>query len=87
MRGKDLIEAGFDEVVVATGVVPRKLTIEGADHPKVLSYIDVLDKMAPVGKRVAIIGAGGIGFDIAEKLVHRDDETPSSQNMQHFFDE
>ncbi|HEY1044474.1 MAG TPA: FAD-dependent oxidoreductase, partial [Telluria sp.] len=62
--------AGFDDVVVATGVVVRKPKIEGIDHPKVLSYVDVLRDKAPVGKRVAIIGAGGVGFDTAEYLVH-----------------
>jgi 2,4-dienoyl-CoA reductase (NADPH2) len=62
--------AGFDEVIVATGVVVRKPRIEGIDHPMVLSYVDVLRDKAPVGKRVAIIGAGGVGFDTAEFLVH-----------------
>jgi len=61
---------GFDEVIVATGVSPRAPTIAGSDHPKVLSYVDVLAGNAPVGARVAIIGAGGIGFDVAEFLTH-----------------
>jgi 2,4-dienoyl-CoA reductase (NADPH2) len=60
----------FDEVIIATGVVPRDPQIDGQQHPKVLSYIDVLRKRTPVGKRVAIIGAGGIGFDVAEFLIH-----------------
>ena len=59
---------GFDGVVLATGVTPRALAIGGADHPKVLSYVDVIQRGKPVGKRVAIIGAGGIGFDVAEFL-------------------
>ncbi|MER5737982.1 MULTISPECIES: NADPH-dependent 2,4-dienoyl-CoA reductase [unclassified Streptomyces] len=59
---------GYDEVVVATGVTPRDPGIEGQDHPSVLSYLDVLRDGAPVGERVAIIGAGGIGFDVAEFL-------------------
>lgn len=59
----------FDEVVVATGVRPRRPDIAGLDHPKVLSYVDVLARKVPVGLRVAIIGAGGIGFDVAEYLV------------------
>ncbi|MDH4419398.1 MAG: NADPH-dependent 2,4-dienoyl-CoA reductase [Acidovorax sp.] len=63
---------GFDEVVVATGVEPRDPKIPGQDHPKVLSYIDVLRHGKPVGERVAIIGAGGIGFDVAEFLTHGD---------------
>ncbi|MGB5352747.1 MAG: NADPH-dependent 2,4-dienoyl-CoA reductase [Woeseia sp.] len=65
----DLIGQGYDGVIVATGVIPRDPQIAGQDHPKVLSYIDVLRKQAPVGERVAIIGAGGIGFDVAEFLV------------------
>ena len=65
-----LIEEGYDEVVLASGITPRALDIEGADHPKVLSYIDVVLNEAPVGQRVAIIGAGGIGFDVAELLSH-----------------
>jgi len=71
-----LISAGYDEVVLATGIRPRKLTIDGADSPKVLSYIDVVVHEKPVGKRVAIVGAGGIGFDIAELLAH-DGVSPS----------
>ena len=60
----------YDEVVIATGVRPRDPEIEGQNGPNVLSYIDVLAGKAPVGKRVAVIGAGGIGFDVAEFLVH-----------------
>jgi len=67
VQAQDL--AGFDEVVVATGVTPRDPKIPGQDHAKVLSYIDVLKHKKPVGQRVAIIGAGGIGFDVAEFLV------------------
>ena len=62
--------AAFDEVIIATGVTPRDPMIPGQEHPKVLSYIDVLRERKPVGARVAIIGAGGIGFDVAEFLVH-----------------
>ena len=65
-----LIEERYDGVIIATGVVPRDPGIEGQNHPKVLSYIDVLRNRVPVGKRVAIIGAGGIGFDVAEFLIH-----------------
>ncbi|SDI86249.1 NADPH-dependent 2,4-dienoyl-CoA reductase [Lutimaribacter saemankumensis] len=64
---------GFDEVIIATGVVPRDPGIPGQDRDNVLSYIDVLAGKAPVGKNVAIIGAGGIGFDVAEYLVHEGD--------------
>ncbi|MFQ5437547.1 MAG: FAD-dependent oxidoreductase [Paracoccaceae bacterium] len=62
--------SGFDEVVIATGVTPRDPEIKGQDRANVLSYVDVLAGRARVGKRVAIIGAGGIGFDVAEFLVH-----------------
>ncbi|MGX7825451.1 FAD-dependent oxidoreductase [Actinokineospora sp. 24-640] len=62
--------AGFDEVVLATGVVPRMPAIAGIDHPSVLSYVDVVRHGAPVGARVAVIGAGGIGVDVSEFLTH-----------------
>ncbi len=67
VRAADL--QGYDEVVIATGVTPRDPRIPGQEHPKVLGYIDVLRHRKPVGQRVAIIGAGGIGFDVAEFLV------------------
>ena len=62
---------GFDAVIIATGVRPRDPGIPGQDGPNVLSYVDVLAGRAPVGQRVAIIGAGGIGFDMAEFLTHQ----------------
>ena len=61
---------GFEEVVIATGVLPRDPGIPGQDGPNVLGYVDVL-RGAPVGRRVAVVGAGGIGFDVAEVLVHQ----------------
>ncbi|MFC5460150.1 FAD-dependent oxidoreductase [Massilia niabensis] len=67
---EELVASGFDDVIVATGVRVRMPAIPGIDHPKVLSYLDVLRDKAPVGKRVAIIGAGGIGFDTGEFLLH-----------------
>ena len=65
-----LEEAGFDEIVVATGIEPRKLDLPGIDHPKAVSYIDVITGRAEVGQKVAIVGAGGIGFDVAELITH-----------------
>jgi len=70
VAASDLTPDRFDEVVLATGVTPRNPRIDGQDHPKVLTYLDVLALGKPVGRRVAIIGAGGIGFDMAEFLVH-----------------
>ena len=82
---EELSQANYDEIVVATGVTPRQLQFEGIDHPKVLSYIQVLKERVPVGKRVAIIGAGGIGFDTAEYLSHEGES--GSLNPQKFYDE
>jgi 2,4-dienoyl-CoA reductase (NADPH2) len=62
--------AGFDDVIIATGVIPRDPAIPGQNRANVLSYIDVLAGKAPVGKTVAVVGAGGIGFDVSEFLVH-----------------
>jgi 2,4-dienoyl-CoA reductase (NADPH2) len=67
---EQLLEEKFDEVILATGVTPRTPDIEGIDHPKVLSYVDVLLHKKAVGRRVAIIGAGGIGFDVAQYITH-----------------
>ncbi len=68
VTAQQLAALGFDAVLLATGVTPRDPKIPGQDHPKVLSYIDVLLHRKPVGRRVAIVGAGGIGFDVAEYL-------------------
>ena len=65
---QDLLAEGFDEVILATGVLPRLPGIEGLDHPSVLGYLDVLRRHKPVGNTVAVLGAGGIGFDVAEYL-------------------
>jgi len=62
---------GYDEVIVATGIKPRTPDIEGITHPKAVSYIDVITGAKPVGKTVAIMGAGGIGFDVAELITHK----------------
>lgn len=72
----------FDETILATGITPRTPPIEGIDHPKVLTYLDVLRDKAPVGQRVAIIGCGGIGFDTAMYLSQPGD--PTSQNIAEF---
>ena len=72
-----LASEGFDEVLLATGINPRLPEIPGIEHDKVLTYLDVLKAKKPVGKKVAIIGAGGIGFDTAEVLVHGDHPSPS----------
>ena len=72
---EELVAQGFDHIIIATGITPRTPRIEGVDHPKVMSYLDVLLHKKPVGKKVAIIGAGGIGFDVAEYLLH-DPATP-----------
>ncbi|MDT8449725.1 MAG: FAD-dependent oxidoreductase, partial [Wenzhouxiangellaceae bacterium] len=82
--------AGFDEIVVATGVVPRIPGIDGQDHPKVLSYVDVLKRNKPVGRRVAVVGAGGIGFDVSEFLLHDNvpaEPDPDSVDVRAFFGE
>jgi 2,4-dienoyl-CoA reductase (NADPH2) len=73
----DLTAQGFDEVIVATGVVAREPKIPGSDQPHVLSYIDVLLHDKPVGARAAIVGAGGIGFDVAEFLVTAPGHSPT----------
>ncbi|MGM0953587.1 MAG: FAD-dependent oxidoreductase [Pseudomonadota bacterium] len=67
----ELKAGGFDEVVLATGVRPRTPDIEGIDHPKVIGYLDALLERKPVGQTVAVIGAGGIGFDVSEFIVHQ----------------
>ncbi|CAH0648695.1 MULTISPECIES: NADPH-dependent 2,4-dienoyl-CoA reductase [Pseudomonas] len=64
-----LVQGGYDEIILATGIAPRTPAIPGVEHAKVLSYLDVLLERKPVGKAVAVIGAGGIGFDVSEYLV------------------
>ncbi|MCM5571609.1 NADPH-dependent 2,4-dienoyl-CoA reductase [Burkholderiaceae bacterium FT117] len=76
---EDLAGGDFDEVVLATGVLPRRPDIPGIDHPKVLGYTEVLSGRAEVGERVAIIGAGGIGFDVAEFLVGDPEESTNPE--------
>ena len=81
----DLNAGDFDEVVLATGIAPRLPEIEGIEHSKVMNYLDVLKYKKPVGKKVAVIGAGGIGFDISEYLCHSGVAT--SQNIPAFMKE
>tara|TARA_R110000772_G_scaffold268491_1_gene395760 strand:+ start:1532 stop:2992 length:1461 start_codon:yes stop_codon:yes gene_type:complete len=64
-----LANEAYDDIIIATGVVPRQITLTGMDHPNVLDYVDVLRRGQPVGKKVVIIGGGGIAFDIAEYLL------------------
>lgn len=80
-----LVGEQFDHIVIATGVTPRALSLPGIEHPKVLSYLDVLQNARVVGPSVAIIGAGGIGFDVADFLSHS--ETPLVSQRQAFLDE
>jgi 2,4-dienoyl-CoA reductase (NADPH2) len=82
---EELNNANFDEIILATGIVPRTPEIEGINHPKVLSYIDVLKHKKPVGKSVAVMGAGGIGFDTSEFLSHGKEST--STNIPAFMKE
>jgi len=83
---EELLAEGFDDVIVATGITTCKPRIDGIDHPRVLSYLDVLRDRKPVGRRVAIIGAGGIGFDMGEFLVH-DPAVPLPVPKEHWMGE
>lgn len=71
----ELLAGGFDEVVLATGIVPRTPDIPGVDHPKVIGYLDAILERKPVGQKVAVIGAGGIGFDVSEYITHDGEST------------
>jgi 2,4-dienoyl-CoA reductase (NADPH2) len=82
---QDLVKEGYRHVVLATGIVPRTPEIEGVHHPKVLGYLDVLRDKKPVGQTVAVIGAGGIGFDVSEYLLH--EGTSPSLDAAKFFAE
>ena len=81
----ELLGGAFDEIVIATGVTPRLPAIDGIEHPKVLSYVDVLLRGSPVGESVALIGAGGIGFDVAEYLGHGGEGSPSGDSTESFM--
>lgn len=82
----ELEKGGYDDIILATGIVPRLPQIKGDDHPMVLSYLDVLQRNVKVGKRVAVIGAGGIGFDVSEYLLH-DPKIASPEPLSHWLAE
>ncbi|MEN0106720.1 MAG: NADPH-dependent 2,4-dienoyl-CoA reductase, partial [Pseudomonas sp.] len=81
----DLVKGGFDEIILATGIAPRTPAIPGIDNPKVISYLDAILQRKPVGQKVAVIGAGGIGFDVSEFIVHQGEAT--SQDRDAFWKE
>ncbi|MDA7085862.1 NADPH-dependent 2,4-dienoyl-CoA reductase [Pseudomonas sp. SA3-5] len=81
----ELAKGGFDEVILATGIAPRTPAISGVDHPKVISYLDAILERKPVGQQVAVIGAGGIGFDVSEFITHQGEST--SLNREAFWKE
>ncbi|MBC9250110.1 NADPH-dependent 2,4-dienoyl-CoA reductase [Pseudomonas alcaligenes] len=81
----DLAKGGFDEIILATGIAPRTPAIEGIDNAKVISYLDAILQRKPVGQKVAVIGAGGIGFDVSEFITHAGEAT--SQNRDAFWKE
>ncbi|WP_199232278.1 NADPH-dependent 2,4-dienoyl-CoA reductase [Rubrivivax albus] len=82
---QELIDGGWDVVVLATGVTPRTPAVPGVDHPKVVSYLDVLQNRVTPGNTVAIMGAGGIGFDVAEYITSTSEA--GEQARAHFYDE
>ncbi|MDM5112340.1 NADPH-dependent 2,4-dienoyl-CoA reductase [Aeromonas salmonicida] len=84
---ESLLGGGFDEVILATGIRPRTPNIPGIEHPKVLNYIDVLRDHKPVGDKVAVIGAGGIGFDVAEYLVEKKADSGTDGHRDHWLKE
>lgn len=85
VNAQDLIPSAFDEIILATGVSPRALELPGVEHPKVLNYTDVLKRHQKTGQKIAIIGAGGIGFDVAEYLLK--EEHKGSLEVTEFMDE
>lgn len=84
---EELISKSYDDIILATGVTPRKVDFEGADHPKVLTYTQVLYDKVEVGKSVAIIGAGGIGYDTAEYLAQDMNHTSPSEDVNTYMKE
>lgn len=86
VSAEDLSNKGYDEVIVCTGVTPRIPNINGIQHPKAVSYVDVLTEKVEVGDKVAVIGAGGIGFDVSEYLATEKGKSPTL-SIPHFMDE
>jgi 2,4-dienoyl-CoA reductase (NADPH2) len=84
VNADQLIAGGYDEVFLATGIKPRTPDIPGVEHPSVCSYLDLLNGRVQAGERVAVIGAGGIGFDVAELLTHAESDN-SYDNPEGFF--
>ena len=85
VSAEDLAKGGFDEIILATGIVPRTPPIPGIEHAKVISYLDAILLRKPVGQKVAVIGAGGIGFDVSEFITHQGEAT--SLNREAFWKE
>jgi 2,4-dienoyl-CoA reductase (NADPH2) len=85
VSASELAKGGFDEVILATGIAPRTPAISGVDHPKVIGYLDAILERKPVGQRVAVIGAGGIGFDVCEFITHQGES--SSLDREAFWKE
>jgi len=85
VNAEELVKGGFDEVILATGIVPRTPGIPGVAHPKVIGYLDAILQRKPVGQTVAVIGAGGIGFDVSEFITHQGEAT--SLNREAFWKE
>ncbi len=85
VTAEQLIAGGYDEVILATGIVPRTPAIPGIEHAKVISYLDAILERKPVGQKVAVIGAGGIGFDVSELITHQGES--SSLDREAFWKE
>jgi 2,4-dienoyl-CoA reductase (NADPH2) len=85
VSAEELAKGGFDEIILATGIAPRTPAIEGIDHAKVINYLDAILQRKPIGQKVAVIGAGGIGFDVSEFITHAGEST--SQSREAFWKE
>jgi 2,4-dienoyl-CoA reductase (NADPH2) len=85
VSAEELAQGGYDEIILATGIAPRTPAIPGIEHAKVISYLDAILKRKPVGQQVAVIGAGGIGFDVSEFITHQGEST--SLNREEFWKE